>query len=66
MDKNTITGFILIALVLIGFSWYTKPTEEQIAAQRAQDSIAAVKIEEAKKKAQAGTTRPKNKGKKKK
>ena len=22
MDKNTILGFVLIALVLIGFSWY--------------------------------------------
>ena len=49
MDKNTVTGFILIALVLIGFSWYSKPSEEQLAAQRQQDSIAAVKLEEAKK-----------------
>ena len=23
MDKNTITGFVLIALVFIGFSWYS-------------------------------------------
>ena len=29
MDKNTVTGFILIALVLIGFSWYSQPSAEQ-------------------------------------
>ncbi|MCF0244347.1 MAG: membrane protein insertase YidC [Bacteroidaceae bacterium] len=53
MDKNTIIGFVLIALVLIGYSWYTKPSDEQLAAQRQQDSIAAVKLEEAKKRAEA-------------
>jgi len=42
MDKNTIIGFVLIAAVLIGFSWYNKPYEEQIARQRTQDSIANV------------------------
>ncbi len=56
MDKNTLTGFILIALVLIGFSWYTKPSEEEIAAQMKQDSIAAAKVEEAKKKSEADET----------
>ncbi len=42
MDKNTILGFVLIALVLIGFSWYNQPSAEQIEAQRREDSIAAV------------------------
>ena len=43
MDKNTITGFILIALVLIGFSWYSRPSEEQMAEMaRQEDSIARV------------------------
>lgn len=42
MDKNTIIGFVLIAAVLIGFSWYTKPSEEELAQQRIQDSITAV------------------------
>ena len=37
MDKNTIIGFVLIAAVLIGFSWYTRPSEEEIAQQRIQD-----------------------------
>ena len=62
MDKNTIIGFVLIALVLIGFSWYNQPSAEQIEAQRKEDSIAAVikenaakkqKTEEAARKAQA-------------
>ena len=42
MDKNTITGFILIALVLIVFSWWTRPSEEQMREQQIQDSIAQV------------------------
>ncbi|MCF0203573.1 MAG: YidC/Oxa1 family insertase periplasmic-domain containing protein, partial [Bacteroidaceae bacterium] len=56
MDKNTITGFILIALVLIGFSWYTKPTDEQIAEQNRKDSIALVKANELKKAQEAKKT----------
>ena len=42
MDKNTIIGFVLIAAVLIGFSWWSRPSEEDIAQQRIQDSITAV------------------------
>ncbi len=42
MDKNTLTGFILIAAVLIGFSYFSRPSEAEIAAQRKQDSIQAV------------------------
>ncbi len=46
MDKNTITGFVLIALVLFGFAYWQQPSKEEIAQQRQQfvaDSIAAVK-----------------------
>ena len=39
MNKNTIIGFILMAAILFGFSWYNQPSEEQINAQRKQDSI---------------------------
>lgn len=42
MNKDTIIGFVLIALVLIGFSWYNQPSAEEIEAARRQDSIAAV------------------------
>lgn len=42
MDKNTITGFVLIALVLIGFTWWSRPSEAQLAEMARQDSIAQV------------------------
>jgi len=45
MDKNTITGFVLIALVVIGFSWYGQPSKEELEAMAQQDSIAAVEKE---------------------
>ena len=62
MNKDTIIGFVLIAVVLIGFSWYNQPSAEEIEAARKQDSIAAAikdnaakqaKINEATRKAQA-------------
>jgi len=43
MDRNQITGIILIAVILIGYSYFTKPTKEQIEKARQeklhQDSI---------------------------
>ena len=40
MNKNTITGIVLIAAILFGFSWYTsKQAKEQMALQAKQDSI---------------------------
>ncbi|HRH03318.1 MAG TPA: membrane protein insertase YidC [Bacteroidia bacterium] len=43
MDKNSIIGLLLIGAILIGFSIYNAPTENEIAAQkRQQDSIEAV------------------------
>lgn len=43
MDRNTITGFSLIFLILIGYYWYTAPTAEQQAIfQRQRDSVARV------------------------
>ena len=48
MDKNTITGFILMALVVIAFSWYSQPSEEERRLMQAkQDSIAAVEEQKA-------------------
>ena len=41
MNKDTLIGFVLIALVLIGFSWYNQPSAEEVEAARKQDSIAA-------------------------
>lgn len=43
MDKNTITGFVLIGILLFAFSWFNQPSPEQIEAQRRyQDSIAKI------------------------
>ena len=47
MDKNTLTGFVLIALVMIGFGWYSQPSEEELARMVEQDSIAQVMKEKA-------------------
>ncbi|MCH5169023.1 MAG: membrane protein insertase YidC [Prevotellaceae bacterium] len=60
MDKNTITGFVLIALVVIGFSWYSQPSAEEREAMVRQDSIAAVKkqVEAEKAEANAIVTSP--------
>ena len=55
MDKNTITGFVLIAALLIGFSWYNKPSEAEMAQQRTQDSIATVERNKAQAAAKAKT-----------
>ena len=49
MNKDTIIGFVLIALVLIGYSWYNQPSAEQIEDARKQDSIAAIAKEKAEK-----------------
>ena len=53
MNRDTIIGFVLIALVLIGFSWYNQPSAEEIEAAQKQDSIAAVMKENAAKKQKA-------------
>ena len=42
MDKNTVTGFLLIILVIIGFSWYSRPSQEELQQMAKQDSIAAI------------------------
>ena len=43
MDKNTLVGFILIGAVLIGFSVYNRPSQEEMErARQYQDSIQTV------------------------
>jgi len=49
MDRNSIIGAFLIFSILIGFSYFNRPTDEQIAAaKRATDSIERVRIEKEK------------------
>ena len=48
MDKNTLVGFILIGAVLIGFSIYNRPSQEEMErAKRYQDSIQTIAQQEA-------------------
>ncbi len=50
MDRNTIIGVILIFLIFIGFGYFNRPSEQQIAAAKRQsDSIEAVRVEQQKK-----------------
>lgn len=45
MDRNTITGLLLIGAILIGYSLWMQPSEaERAEAQRIQDSIANEQI----------------------
>ena len=39
MDKNTLIGFGLILLILVGFSMLQKPTEQKVQQAIQQDSI---------------------------
>ncbi len=58
MNKDTLIGFLLIGLVLIGFSWYNQPSQEEMEAyQRQQDSIAAAQKDIEVKKSMAETER---------
>lgn len=44
MKKDQIIGFVLIAIILVAYSLYMKPSEEEIAeAKRKQDSISVVR-----------------------
>ena len=53
MDKNTTTGFILIAIVLIAFSYFNLPSVEEQRAAFLRDSIAQVERMNQEKKLQA-------------
>ena len=54
MDKNTITGLVLIGILLVGFSILSRPSQEQLEAQQHYyDSIIQVQQREAELKAKA-------------
>lgn len=57
MNKNNIIGFLLIAVVLIGFSWYNQPSAEEQRAAFVQDSIAKAKHAEMEKASKAATAK---------
>lgn len=39
MDKNTVIGFSLIFLLMLGWFYFTMPSEEQLAEQRRQQAV---------------------------
>ena len=41
MDKNTVTGLVLMLAVMFGFFWLTKPSEAEIEAERERREQAA-------------------------
>ena len=47
MDKNTIVGLVLIALVLIGFSWYNTPTQPVAPAEQSQQAAVVDTVKDA-------------------
>ena len=57
MNKNNIIGFLLIAVVLIGFSWYNQPSAEEQKAAFVQDSIAKAKHAEMEKASKAAAAK---------
>lgn len=58
MDKNTITGFVLIAAILGVFYFINKPTEAELnEAKRLQDSIAHVQMQQELRAAQEASER---------
>ena len=51
MDKNTITGLVIIALILVGYSYFMQPSKEELRAMQVRDSIA--RVERARQEAEA-------------
>ncbi len=47
MDRNTITGLVVIALILIGYSYFMSPSKEELKAMHVRDSIARVEAQRA-------------------
>lgn len=55
MDRNSIIGLVLIGAILIGYSFWMSPSEEEIAASKErnrQDSIAAAQMVQSEEKAE--------------
>jgi len=44
MDKNTIIGFVLMFTLLMGYNWYTAPTEEELVQMELAEAEAEAAI----------------------
>lgn len=47
MDRNTITGLVVIALMIIGYSYFMSPSKEELQEMHRRDSIARVEAQRA-------------------
>ena len=47
MDRNTISGLVGIARILIGYSYFMSPSKEELKAMHVRDSIARVAAQRA-------------------
>ncbi len=47
MDKNTIIGFVLMFSLLMGYNWYTAPTEEELIQMELAEALKDAAEEEA-------------------
>lgn len=47
MDRNTITGLVVIALMIIGYSYFMSPSKEELREMHRRDSIARVDAQRA-------------------
>ena len=45
MNRDSIIGFVLIFVILLGWSYWSMPSEEQLKEQRRQDSLKRVEME---------------------
>lgn len=56
MDRNTLSGLLLIGIILVGYSYWTKPSDAEVEVmQRKRDSIEQVQALQAEEEAKALT-----------
>ncbi|MDR3326781.1 MAG: membrane protein insertase YidC [Prevotellaceae bacterium] len=46
MNNKTLVGLLLIVAIFVGFQWLNRPSQEEIAKQRYNDSIAQIQYEQ--------------------
>lgn len=45
MDKNSITGMLLMGAIIFGFMWLQQPSQEELAARREQAEAQRIEAE---------------------
>jgi len=47
MDKNSITGIVVICALMFAWMWYSAPSKQEVAKKRVQDSLVLVEAQKA-------------------